>query len=240
MAIRNLLWDILFPRPSPHCKPQTRELYANLRVDLEIMLNGIILFGTSIVHHCTASVGCKCTNFDDTIHKMTQLVIRTVFLRRPKLPQLKEWTALSQALRYLAFGVSLNGILVSLWSMAIEVMKASTTPAPPTGGAAPLEDVPAADVEVVEPPLREAKSKTEQFSRRLIGQNSLVKGYVTLAMFSRTPCFHTVASFLQWSSSRLRRSHAGTRKPKKAAWFFLNYWIPVSRCHGKSCNSLQH
>lgn len=44
-------------------------------------------------HHCFGVNGCQCLNREDTVAKMAKIATRTIFLRRPKRPEVKEWTA---------------------------------------------------------------------------------------------------------------------------------------------------
>ena len=55
-------------------------------------------FTTGVVtHHCWEENGCRCKCFEDSVQGMSRTLIQTMLLRRPKKPEIKEWTAVGSA-----------------------------------------------------------------------------------------------------------------------------------------------
>ena len=46
-----------------------------------------------IRHHCYEANNCNCKTFEDTVQSMTTVLLQTLLLRRPKKPEVKEWSA---------------------------------------------------------------------------------------------------------------------------------------------------
>ena len=67
-----------------------------LRQDYDKFWNSNTFVGISIgvvAHHCWPDNGCNCKCFEDSVQGMSRSLIRSLLLRRPKAPQIKEWTA---------------------------------------------------------------------------------------------------------------------------------------------------
>ena len=58
------------------------------------MWNGDPLALTNCIkHRCYVSNGCNCLSVEDTCQKMSRDMIQSLFLRRPRKPEVKEWKA---------------------------------------------------------------------------------------------------------------------------------------------------
>ena len=70
--------------------PMPRKALEELRAEFDELVN--VLMFKSLAHKCGFS--CTCTSKGNTIQRLIALVVRTVFYRRPKRPEIKEWTAI--------------------------------------------------------------------------------------------------------------------------------------------------
>ena len=66
-----------------------RKLLEELLCEFKLMIN--FLMFRIVVHKC--GFGCGCADAEHTTRRIVTLVIRLLFWRRPKRPELKEWTA---------------------------------------------------------------------------------------------------------------------------------------------------
>ena len=121
-------------KPSKVSKPgQSRRecwqrRYEQLCKDWQAMFNGDP-FGVSIVHHCFLG-NCACTSPEDTLDRMSRLVVQLALARRCPRPQLKEWTMLGASLRWIGFPALHCNLLMKLLHVAIEGVKIKTDPVP--------------------------------------------------------------------------------------------------------------
>ena len=70
----------------------SRQLLDELVLEFVMLIN--VLMFRVLGHKC--GYGCDCVDAEDTIKRITLLIVRLVFWRRPKRPELKEWTAVGQ------------------------------------------------------------------------------------------------------------------------------------------------
>ena len=62
-----------------------------LRRDFEMYINGEA-FTDKLVHHCVPGI-CSCVSHDDCVTRVSVVLVKVIFFRRPPTPQIKEWTA---------------------------------------------------------------------------------------------------------------------------------------------------
>eukprot|EP00959_Pyramimonas_sp_CCMP1952_P246995 5162333-Pyramimonas_sp.AAC.1 len=76
-----------------------------------------------LLHHCAGPSCCK-GGWDETVWKMTQAIIRTIFRHRPPVPVLARWTKTRPAAHFHLIGASAHSILPGLMVKAFEALRA--------------------------------------------------------------------------------------------------------------------
>ena len=111
LAARAQILDFLWPAPRCGVRREARasadhavaraarraKRSAELRAEWDLMINGE-LFTDSLVHHCSP-FRCNCKSRLDSGHRISKLLVRTLFFERPRKPELKEWTAIGHSVK---------------------------------------------------------------------------------------------------------------------------------------------
>ena len=79
-----------------------RQFAKDLRTSYDRVWNGDP-HSLVLKHHCWDGNDCKCISKEDTVVKMARTATRTIFLRRPKRPEVKEWTAVGATILFKRF-----------------------------------------------------------------------------------------------------------------------------------------
>ena len=120
MLQQQLFLDLFFPKPTPNATPKHKNAFADLRTEFEILLTGVP--GFSWVHHCYPGGPCKCKSVADTKDRVTNVILNTVFRQRPKKPEVKEWTAVSQSFSFVSFGIFTYDVFFKCWTASTDAI----------------------------------------------------------------------------------------------------------------------
>ena len=120
--MRHVIRDFFQPVPA-RVKPGTqnlrgKQLYAWLQKEWDFLFNGDPCNRTAVVHHCSAT--CKCKGRADTVDRMSKVVVRLMLARRCPVPSEKEWTGVSQCLRWQCFALLSNSLLDAVFRVSID------------------------------------------------------------------------------------------------------------------------
>jgi hypothetical protein len=122
-----LVVDLFFPKPQcKNGKPPSDLSVRNhhlLRDEFLKMLNGP-LHNSQILHFCHESVGCQCSSRGNTVKRISKIVVRCLFSKRPVVPQVKEWTAVHQSMTFLAFAASTHNLHRRIFDRSIASVEA--------------------------------------------------------------------------------------------------------------------
>lgn len=116
-----LLVDLFYPVPLPKNgkppSPQALAKYHEEVKEFQTMCNGNP-FSDTPTHYCHPSVGCNCVSPAHTKRRHSKAMVRSLYNRRPRPPQVKEWTVVSESSSWAAFGVMLNGMHRKVFEVA--------------------------------------------------------------------------------------------------------------------------
>lgn len=144
---------VLPPRSRKH-KPvseKQKQQFKDLRKEYLMMCNGNP-FSQNLVHHCHASVNCGCQgNRAVVVGRVSRILIRTLYCRRPAIPQLKEWTSVWESLSWLAAGLVRNRVAASIFECSVGATPAVVQAA----GDEVLQLVPAAQIADAKPAVQD-------------------------------------------------------------------------------------
>lgn len=138
---RDLVTDLFFLKPLTKngVPPSAKSLqqHESLVKEFRTMLNGSP-FGSTLVHYC--GDWCGCADRSATIERITRLLVRTVFRRRPAIPQLSEWFTVQASMAFLAFACGTQSLHRKVFEKSVSAFESD--PAKPDGSGLSL--VPAA------------------------------------------------------------------------------------------------
>ena len=86
-----------------------RRILEELKDEFLLLLNVAIFF--MLCHKC--GFGCNCESEEFTIQRVTYVLVRLVFWRRPKRPEVKSWTAVGQCLKTIGLGIVVNNVMLN-------------------------------------------------------------------------------------------------------------------------------
>ena len=155
LAARVQILDLLWPGPRCHQRREARagadgaaaraarraKRSAVLRAEWDLMINGE-LFTDQLVHHCSP-FRCNCKSRLDSVHRISKLLVRTIFFERPRKPELKEWTAIGKCLQNTAFGLAPGMALKKIFALAVSYLPPSDSPSLDPSAHVSLAAVPA-------------------------------------------------------------------------------------------------
>ena len=123
--INDMLLDFFFlpPKRSKN-KPVTHQQKQRdqaLRSEYRALVNGSP-FSDGLVHHCYpgGACGCRSTSRSDLVRRVSSVLIRVMYRRRPPEAQEKEWTSVWNAMSFLALITTRNKIGVAIFEQSVK------------------------------------------------------------------------------------------------------------------------
>ena len=129
LAARTLILDFLWPctrvnRRRSDRNPRATAAHAKramriqkLRAEWDLMINAELF--TDRLVHCCSPFRCNCKSRIDAVHRISKLLVRTIFFERPRKPELKEWSAIGRCLQNTSFGLAPGMALKKIFAVAV-------------------------------------------------------------------------------------------------------------------------
>lgn len=124
---RELLLDLFLPPPRTYHGKQpsaaTLQKHNDLRSQFLLMVNGTV-GGDELVHFCEPHV-CACADRAQAVERFGACLQKALFHKRPRVPQVQEWTSVQECMSFLALAVASHSIHRKAFAAAVSMSPAS-------------------------------------------------------------------------------------------------------------------
>ena len=133
LAMASIVHEWFFPKFS---KPDIDKKW---RHEVRVMFNAypfkfVVVHGSpKFVHYCHPSLPCKCKSAEDSKARVKAILFHVNYKTLPDIPQMKEWTKVSQCQRWHCFNLGTCGVLMELFQLATSKVHVSTSKAAAAG-----------------------------------------------------------------------------------------------------------